>query len=114
MYPDYSYYTAITFIPTCMIPGHLVVNALFRSNIIEFYIFRILREKGIFQTTELHQISAILFMWSRYHVCYSSYFSKLPTKNNRTSQIDLTSLLALHASSRLYIAFESFFSSFFL
>src|ERR1044072_1736426 len=68
MYPDYSYYTAITFIPTYMIPLYLVFHALLKSNIIEFYLFRFLWEKGIFQTTELHRFSLFLFWTSQYNL----------------------------------------------
>src|SRR5688572_7843488 len=69
MYPDYSYYTAITFIPTCKIPVYLVTHALLRSNFIEFYIFHFLWEKGI-QITKLRFYAFIIYL-SQYHVRYT-------------------------------------------
>jgi|SRR6185312_11849223 len=76
MYPDYSYYTAITFVPTCMIPLYLVTIALLRNNVIDYFIFHFFWENGVWEKgflkgTAAYHVFMFLLFWGYYHVRYT-------------------------------------------
>src|SRR6185437_12078925 len=76
MYPDYSYYTAITFIPTWTIPSYLVMLALLRINAIDYFMFHFLWENGVWEmgfikNTVAHKAFIFFFFWGYFHVKYT-------------------------------------------